>query len=180
VRLTTLFRGLLGVEKTTVIERIEYDEDQEAVVAHVHVTGRLRPRCGACGARAPRYDGGEGRRRWRALDLGAVPVHLEAEAPRVCCAEHGVTVAWVPWARHGAGLARYCLMMRIVSLLYDFGFNFFRSNCSVGLGSADSVSIRRAVRWNIPVVAMISLKIQPPGVYHHVKLCGKITRFEQW
>jgi transposase len=99
-------RGLLGVEKTTVIERIEYDEDQEAVVAHVHVTGRLRPRCGACGARAPRYDGGEGRRRWRALDLGTVPVYLEAEAPRVRCRGHGVTVAWVPWARHGAGHTR--------------------------------------------------------------------------
>jgi len=29
-------------------------------------------------------------------------VYLEADAPRVCCAEHGVVVAAVPWARHGA------------------------------------------------------------------------------
>ncbi len=28
---------------------------------------------------------------------------LAADAPRVRCAEHGVTVARVPWARHGAG-----------------------------------------------------------------------------
>lgn len=28
---------------------------------------------------------------------------LEADAPRVRCAEHGVVVAHVPWARHGAG-----------------------------------------------------------------------------
>lgn len=31
---------------------------------------------------------------------------LEAEAPRVSCVEHGVTVTWVPWARHGAGHTR--------------------------------------------------------------------------
>ena len=31
---------------------------------------------------------------------------LEAEAPRVSCPQHGVVVAWVPWARHGAGHTR--------------------------------------------------------------------------
>jgi hypothetical protein len=30
-------------------------------------------------------------------------VALEADAPRVACRTHGVTVAQVPWARHGAG-----------------------------------------------------------------------------
>ena len=30
-------------------------------------------------------------------------VFLEAEAPRVSCRVHGVVVASVPWARHGAG-----------------------------------------------------------------------------
>jgi transposase len=32
-----------------------------------------------------------------------VRVFLEADAPRVSCPEHGVVVAHVPWARHGAG-----------------------------------------------------------------------------
>jgi transposase len=35
-----------------------------------------------------------------------VPTFLEAEAPRVRCLEHGVVVAAVPWARHGAGYTR--------------------------------------------------------------------------
>lgn len=30
----------------------------------------------------------------------------EADVPRVNCRAHGVTVAWVPWARHGAGNTR--------------------------------------------------------------------------
>ena len=56
-----------------------------------------------CRRQYGRYDAGEGRRRWRALDLGAVRTFLEADAPRVSCREHGVVVAHVPWARHGAG-----------------------------------------------------------------------------
>jgi transposase len=41
------------------------------------------------------------------LDLGTIRAVIEADAPRVCCAEHGVVVALVPWARHGAGHTRY-------------------------------------------------------------------------
>ena len=104
---TTLWRGLLGVEKTTIIERVEYDDDEEVVVASVRPSGKLKPRCGKCAKRAPRYDWGEGPRRWRGLDLGPVPVWLEANAPRVHCPEHGVTVGQVPWARHGAGHTRF-------------------------------------------------------------------------
>jgi transposase len=40
------------------------------------------------------------------LDLGTVQAMLEADAPRVWCREHGVVVAAVPWARHGAGHTR--------------------------------------------------------------------------
>jgi diadenosine tetraphosphatase ApaH/serine/threonine PP2A family protein phosphatase len=39
-------------------------------------------------------DQGEGRRRWRALDLGVVRAFLEADAPQV------------PWARHDRGFSR--------------------------------------------------------------------------
>lgn len=52
--------------------------------------------------RGPGYDQGGERRLWGALDLGTVPTFLEAEAPPVRCLEHGVVVAAVPWARHGA------------------------------------------------------------------------------
>ncbi len=56
-----------------------------------------------CQKRAPKYDSGEGRRQWRALDFGAVQVVVESFAPRVTCRQHGVVVAAVPWARHDAG-----------------------------------------------------------------------------
>ena len=97
----------MGVDKT-VIERVEVDEGGDGergacVVAHVRPARGARCRCGVCQRRCGRYDLGEGRRRWRALDAGTVQVFLEADAPRVRCREHGVVVAHVPWARHGAG-----------------------------------------------------------------------------
>lgn len=98
----SLWRALLGVEKT-VVEDIEFDEHAQVLVAHVRPTRRAASRCGRCQRRSPRYDHGEGRRRWRASDLGTVQVHLEADAPRVNCREHGPTVRAVPWARHAAG-----------------------------------------------------------------------------
>ncbi len=102
MRNATVWRALLGVEKT-VIEEVEFDEDEQLLVAHVRPGRRARGRCGRCQRRSPWYDRGEGRRRWRALDLGTIQAVLEAEAPRVHCAEHGPTVAAVPWARHAAG-----------------------------------------------------------------------------
>jgi len=106
VRNATLWRALLAVEQA-VVEDVEYDDgDEQVLVVHVRPRARVRGRCGRCGRRAPVYDRGEGRRRWRALDLGTVRVLLEADAPRVSCREHGPTVAAVPWARHGAGHTR--------------------------------------------------------------------------
>ncbi|MFI5627773.1 ISL3 family transposase [Nocardioides sp. NPDC051685] len=105
MRSASLWRVLLGVENT-VIEDVEFDEDEELVVAHVRPKRSARGRCGACGARAPWYDRGEGRRRWRTLDLGSTLVFLEADAPRVNCPVHGPTVRQVPWARHAAGHTR--------------------------------------------------------------------------
>jgi transposase len=102
VRDVSLWRALLGVEKT-VVERVEFDEDAELLVAHVRPTARARSRCGVCGRRLPGYDRGEGRRRWRSMDLGTMRAVLEADAPRVRCPQHGVVVASVPWARHDAG-----------------------------------------------------------------------------
>jgi transposase len=96
---------VLGVS-CTVVEDVEFDEDAEAVVALVRPRKGARRRCGRCGRRGPWFDRGDGRRRWRGLDVGTLPVWLEADAPRVNCAVHGPTVIQVPWARHGVGHTR--------------------------------------------------------------------------
>jgi transposase len=101
-----IWRQLLGLCEGTALEGIEWDEDARAVLAHVRPKARWKQRCGLCGRRSSGYDAGDGRRRWRGLDLGVVKVFVEADAPRVRCRRHGVVVARVPWARHGARQTR--------------------------------------------------------------------------
>ncbi|WSJ93139.1 transposase [Streptomyces sp. NBC_01320] len=110
MRSTRIWTRLLDVEKT-VIEQVEAEEEGSGedadgsvvIVVHARPVKGRRQRCGICGRRAAKYDAGEGRRRWRALDIGVLTAFIEADAPRVSCPVHGVTVAGVPWARHGAG-----------------------------------------------------------------------------
>lgn len=99
----SVWKVLLGVEQHVVVEGVDLeviDDGEAVVVASVRPARRGMSRCGQCGRRCPGYDRGDGRRRWRGLDLGTTRVFLEADAPRVRCREHGVIVAAVPWARH--------------------------------------------------------------------------------
>jgi transposase len=100
-----LWQRLLGLART-VVEDVVFDEEADAIVVVVRPRKAGLPRCGRCGRRCSRYDRGEGRRRWRALDLGTLRCLVEADAPRVRCPAHGPTVIAVPWARHGAGHTR--------------------------------------------------------------------------
>jgi transposase len=105
MRKKRILQDAFGLDRA-VVEGLDFDETTVALIVAVRPNAKVANRCGRCQRRSPRYDRGEGRRRWRALDLGTTRVFLEAPAPRVHCRSHGVTVAAVPWARHGAGHTR--------------------------------------------------------------------------
>jgi transposase len=105
VREQSVWQQAFGLAHT-VLERVDFDDHAETVIVSVRPAAKARGRCGRCGRRSPGYDQGEGRRRWRALDLGTTPVFIEAASPRVRCRTHGPTVARVRWARHDAGHTR--------------------------------------------------------------------------
>jgi transposase len=94
--------------RRVVIESVDFDPDDEEIVATVRPRRNARRRCGVCGRRSPGYDRGRttGPRRWRSLDMGTVQVFIEAEASRVRCRTHGVVASEVPWARHGSRFTR--------------------------------------------------------------------------
>jgi transposase len=96
-------RKLLDISGT-VAEEVGFGDGD--LVIQVRLDRRRRRCCGICGARSPLYDAGQGRRRWRALDLGSTRCFLEAVSPRVRCRQHGVVVAAVPWASHAARSVR--------------------------------------------------------------------------
>ena len=90
----------LGVDAKSVrVENAELVGDDIEIRLRPRV--RYRWRCPHCDRRCGGYDPGR-ERRWRAVDFGRTKVHVVAQVPRVRCSQHGVVVAGVPWARHGA------------------------------------------------------------------------------
>ena len=104
MRTGRVWARLLGLG-AAVVEEVNFGAVGELVVA-ARPRWHERDRCGVCRRRSPGFDLGEGRRRWRALDLGTTPAFVEADAPRVCCREHGVVVCAMPWARHASRYTR--------------------------------------------------------------------------
>jgi len=102
MRVKELVQSIIG-SKGFVLEDITIDTEMKL---SVRPTKREKGRCGICHRRAPLYDKGRGKRRWRCLDVGAQKVYVEAETPRVCCREHSVVTAAVPWARHNSRFTR--------------------------------------------------------------------------
>ena len=99
-----------GIEDVRFDERrVTTDEGETiegAVIVSVRTYADDRLRCGICRRRSPKFDNGEGRRRWRSPDVACRPCFLEADAPRVTCRTHGVVVVAAPWARHSSRFTR--------------------------------------------------------------------------
>ena len=104
MRGSRVWARLLGIQRA-VVEDVQIGGEGEIVVV-ARPGWRERDRCGVCRRRCPGFDLGEGRRRWRALDLGTTLAFIEAKAPRVRCGRHGVVVCAVPWARHRSRFTR--------------------------------------------------------------------------
>jgi len=102
---TKVWEKACGLART-VVGGVRVDDTDGSIVVSVRPDAKARGRCGRCRRRSPRYDHGDGRRRWRALDAGTTKGFIEADAPRVRCRTHGPTVVAVPWARHGVGHTR--------------------------------------------------------------------------
>lgn len=98
MRMTTVFRKLLGVTKMYV-EDFVFTLDGSLAV-QVRPSWRLS-RCGQCGRRASRYDR-RPVRRWRHVPWGRTSVELLYEPWRVSCRVCGVRVEQVPWADLGS------------------------------------------------------------------------------
>ncbi len=108
--MSRVFAGGLG-DQNMVIEDVVIETETsrgkrpktgEVLVFSVRPKASQVGRCSRCRKRCPGYDGGDGSRRWRTLDVGTTKAYLQAAAPRVECPEDGVVVAHVPWARPGA------------------------------------------------------------------------------
>ena len=135
----------LGIDPGLVrVDGAELVDDE--VLIWVRPRVRFRWRCPHCQQRRPGYDPGRVRR-WRALDFGRTKVFVCARVPRVRCAEHGVVVAEVPWARHGARHTR--------------GFDDLAAWCAVEMsGTAASRLLRCSWRLIGTIVARVAADLR--------------------
>lgn len=101
MRMASLAKMMVGVDDV-VVEGVEFDDERQVVIIDARPYKRQACRCGRCGRRAPRYDGGRDARLWRCCDLAGTRVFVRCDAFRVECPECGVTVRRVPWAAHGS------------------------------------------------------------------------------
>lgn len=100
----SLIRALVGIEKI-IAEEVFMEAGTNAIIIKSRLPKREIYCCGQCHSKRPKYDNGQGPRRWRCLDVGSTKIFVEAESPRVCCKEHGITTAAVTWALHNS---RFC------------------------------------------------------------------------
>lgn len=107
----SVLRKLLGLCVSTVVvmgrELVEGRQGgRDRLEVWVRTKVGVKGSCGRCGVVSPWFDNGGGERRWRHVDVCFATCELIAQAPRVSCPEHGVTVAEVPWARHDSWFTR--------------------------------------------------------------------------
>lgn len=96
-----LYTTILGIEKPWIVTRVDLDPSEEEVHVHVEWDSGVPLACPRCREICPRKD--HRRRSWRHLDTCQYRTILEAEVPRVKCADHGVHQVEVPWAEPRSG-----------------------------------------------------------------------------
>lgn len=97
MRVTTAFNRLLNLSGTRVTD-VAFSSDGVTVAVALK---RRRAACSSCG-QVCRQVHDRATRRWRHLDLGVSACFIECELRRVRCADCGVKVEAVPFARPGA------------------------------------------------------------------------------
>ena len=90
--------------KDIIVENIKTDKNvkQEMILKLTVRPSRVAEnRCPVCGKECSGYDTPHSTpKKWRHLDFAGIIVILESQTHRICCPEHGVVTAAVPWAAH--------------------------------------------------------------------------------
>ena len=94
--LEEFYGQLLSIERPWEVQEVVRDGKLREVHVRVAYETEESPRCPLCGKPAAVHD--RKARKWRGLDSYNHKTILEAEIPRVKCAEHGVHQINVPWA----------------------------------------------------------------------------------
>ena len=96
-----LYAQILGIASPWQVTDVELSSPEGRITVRVSRDSKTVLCCPTCAAPSLGYDSRP--RRWRHLDTCQYQTILEADVPRVKCAEHGVVTSAVPWAEPGSG-----------------------------------------------------------------------------
>ena len=111
-----MFGAALGLAPPWQVTSVEFNELLGVLEIGLDFPRGSRFACAhrGCGEPAcPVHDTTE--KRWRHLDFFEHQAFLSARVPRVSCAEHGIHLVAVPWARPGSG---FTLLMEVAMLTF--------------------------------------------------------------
>lgn len=92
--------------KGAIVENADFSQNQHGeleLTIHTRLPKKSRNRCPFCGRKCNIHDYISEKTFWRCMDFGPTAVRLAAKVPGICCPDHGVHTAAVPWAKHGSG-----------------------------------------------------------------------------
>lgn len=165
MRDTDLYAQILGLHAPWHVTGVDLDRAAGSVTVEVTAVEGVTFACPTCGKPAPGYD--RRRRKWRHLDTCQYTTVLEADVPRVNCAEHGVATVAVPWATPGSG---YTLLFEalVIDWLKEASVKAVAAQLRVTWGAIDRI-MRRAVERGLA-----RQKRQSPS-----RLCVDETSFQK-
>lgn len=114
--LNAMFGAALGLAEPWQVVSVEFDQEAGRLDLGLDFPRGARfgcPEPGCAETSCPVHDTDD--KTWRHLDFFEHQAYLSARVPRVRCAEHGVHLVNVPWARPGSG---FTLLFEVAMLTY--------------------------------------------------------------
>lgn len=127
----SLYAHILNLSTPWQVNSLSLDEKSGSVTVSVGMASGAKLSCPTCGKPCPIHD--HRQRTWRHLDTCQFTTLVEADVPRVNCAEHGCQTLPVPWAGPGS---RYTLLFESFVLTW------------LKVSTVDAVRRQLKLSWN--------------------------------
>jgi len=95
-----LYQQILGISSPWHVAGVEIFSEQNEILVRIDYDNSITHCCPICNSKSKKHD--TRIRRWRHLDTCQMITILEAQVPRVKCAEHGVHQINIPWAENNS------------------------------------------------------------------------------
>jgi transposase len=137
-----LYAQILSIEDPWFVSLVNFDKPNGKMTVSVSLKKKGLC-CPECSKSSPKHDSKI--RRWRHLDTCQFATFIEAEVPRVNCAEHGVHQVNIPWA---VSNSRFTMLFErlVIDLLQDCSISTVAKHTNLTWDQVDGIQGRAVLR----------------------------------